>query len=753
MKRVLKGVPLLLLVLLLALSCGKFGRTNRQISRPPSFSHDQRPTESRQQTLTTDQELSANNEFPHLSAEAPSYPGTLPPPARLSEGFAIVPDTLPGEAPDVSAYKDAGAIVMPEALQKNLRLTVADLSPAGRQDGAKAAGAVFKPARLDGKRVIVEGVNLSDVYLISFKIRFDPARYLPVNVKLGEALEEDKNLLFALLSRRGEVPISIARIRPERNGLLTGSGSLLEIQFKDVAWSSGHKLLSSQKIISQPPTQDPNNVIDLTMDLSKLIWNEARWGDWNNDGYVSADDVGPIAWNFGKNDDPESADYYKYTTYIDGNKDGIVNAGDISPLALHYGASNEAYYIFETPDLDEGSPKLFGLPVHRASVPDDPDNPPTYKSFATLAYEVDLLDMGANLMYTYLKWYRVFPGDPIFDPNVASSPWVQFLGRSAKWEFEVLDEEEVGYLSAAQDEVGYPSVAYRTSVGIKFTRWDGVSWNTEVAVPIGESDYRGPFLAYSPLDGYPSFIFYDTGTKELKFAKWDGSQWQIETVDDTSEALGAGPHTYDRNGNPIVSYLYFDGARIGLRFARRNDSGWIKEVVDGSVGLYGGDNSLKVDPQTGEETIAYTTSSIQLRFARRDGATGTWQSEIVDQRGRSPILVYGPSGPSIIYASSDGGDYTIKFAWWDGNDWKIETAGPTDIALAYSLAYSSSGVPKIAFSYGPLQMGIREAQQWNVEIIDYYGGPPIDLVRAETNDETIVYLYLGGALTLAKKKD
>lgn len=689
-------------------------------------------------------------------------------------GFAMVPDSLAlrdGDSNSGGASSHRGmdfrekrspdAIVRSEDIRSHLGLLVTDLDT-GRQgdlgQSEELNGVIARRSPEPGegtakqsplttghspmadhslaKRVVIKGIKLEGVYFISFKVLFDPEKYQPVSVKPGKALDEDKNLLFALLDGSGQTPVGIARVRPDKNGLLSGSGDLLEIEFRsaDSANTVGavleppalsvHTALpagsqpvietSSSKLISKPPTQDPNNEIKVTMDLSKFSWNEARWGDWNNDGSVDAKDIVPIAYNFGKTSNPDSPDYYKYAQYVDGNRDGIVNAGDIMPIAFHYGEGTESYSVFEAEAPGEGSPKL-KTTVKRPTVPDDPDNPPTYKSFATLIYEVDL--RGYPIGEAYFEfWYQVSPGDPVSDSSVAVSSWVQYIGAAKGWSVEIVEPRPTDWVSAALDPNGVPALLCTGPSGIKFVRSDGSSWKGELLFPAGYSTWS---LAYSPTDGNPSFTLGGESAGGLKFVKWDGSSWQVEMVD--PETDDPGMLVYDDEGNPNIAYWYLNtGTGLSdLRFAKRTASSWTKEVIYKGIGLFGGGNSIAIDPVSGEATVALGIYGQgpnygYLNFLRRNRLTGEWRLEVVDadeDTGHLPQIVYGPSGPSIAYGWRDD-DITrgggLKFAWWDGSKWVREGVATASRTLYPSLAYYSTGEPVIAFWWGGASISQKE---------------------------------------------
>lgn len=179
---------------------------------------------------------------------------------------------------------------------------------------------------------------------------------------------------------------------------------------------------------AKAPGADPNNSVALNVDSTSLTWNEARWGDWNNDGAVSALDLTPLGTNFGKNANAESQDYYRYAEYIDGNKDGFVNAGDLTPIAFHFGESTGGYNIYEAND-GSGTGSVKVAEVTRPQPPPDNQNPPTNTSFASLQYDTATAQINPpGWTPTVGKFYLVVPFDATpskIESTGVMSSWVE----------------------------------------------------------------------------------------------------------------------------------------------------------------------------------------------------------------------------------------------------------------------------------------------------------------------------------------
>lgn len=283
-----------------------------------------------------------------------------------------------------------------------------------------------------GIRVTVNAKDLIQEYLVSLTIKFDPDMFIPKSVIQGDFMgAQNKTIFFSLLDRSGELPIAIARILPDLNGYVSGSGRLLEIEFEQrtpllaAGADEGQVIRTPAKLVSGAPVADSRNVVNVIATETGLRWDEARAGDWDNDGTVKAIDIGPIALNFGQSANPVYINYYKYTSYIDGNGTWTVDAGDVSAIAFHFGESTGGYNIYEADDV-QGTGRTKVASINRPPVPADPENPPTSVSYGTLTYDTAAGNAEPpGWTPTPGKWYQVVPfdtGSPPQESGTVKSP-------------------------------------------------------------------------------------------------------------------------------------------------------------------------------------------------------------------------------------------------------------------------------------------------------------------------------------------
>lgn len=544
------------------------------------------------------------------------------------------------------------------------------------------------------------------------------------------------------------------------------------------------------KFPSRPPTSDPNNGITLVITPSNLSWEEVRWGDWNNDGIVSATDILPVALNFGSVGDPASSDYWLYAEYVDGDRDGTVNLGDISPIALHFGESTGGYNVYEADDANgTNAQKIASLP--RPSPPPDPNNPPFGISLAPLQYSYP------GPVTTY-KYYRVVPFDtslPPLESSDVASPWVQALpilkapwaiaraypyegavpltvGFSAfgsndpdgtillyEWDFDGDGTWDYQDANSADTKFTYTTTGFHQAV-LRVTDNDGLTGTGKVGIKTWEGswyietvDSEGDTGWYTSLafdrSGRPAISYFDRTNIYLKFARWNGTIWVIEVVDPGDNVGSFTSLAFDASGNPAISY--YDHKREWLKFARWDPGRAAWKIEDVSSGLGPAGRSLAFDP-SGAPAISLGGSRLYL--ARR-GADG-WKTEVVDSNpdaGSYPSLVFDPSGnPAISYIewTNVGIEAILKFARWNGTTWDIEVVDSGgNVGWHNSLAFDSSGNPAISYrdrENEDLKFARWNGTGWEIEVVDSEGdvGAYTSLVFLPSGNAAVSYFDITG---------
>ncbi|MEE9457663.1 MAG: hypothetical protein V3W11_10990 [bacterium] len=235
-------------------------------------------------------------------------------------------------------------------------------------------------------------------------------------------------------------------------------------------------------------------------------------------------------------------------------------------------------------------------------------------------------------------------------------------------------------------------------------------------------------------DDRPHVVYWNRGglaeSRSLRYAYYDGNDWDITDV----EAGNAGQYgdiAIDASGHPHVSYnKCFDWitCRGQLKYARFDGARWHVEVVDDS-GYAGLHTSIALD-SGGRPHIAHREHlsglTGNLKYSYYDGSS--WHTTIIDD-GVDPgyctsIAIDSRDNPHISYRYEDNynHDTRVKYAYYDGSSWHVETVDTsgtgTSIALDYSdrphISYTVSDTKDLKYAY-------KDGGRWHITTVDAEG--------------------------------
>jgi len=339
-----------------------------------------------------------------------------------------------------------------------------------------------------------------------------------------------------------------------------------------------------------------------------------------------------------------------------------------------------------------------------------------------------------------------------FDSNVLG--FAQWNGES--WDVERVDGDGSNgvHSSIALDQSGHPHIAYQGNANesstfgfgnLQYAYWDGSEWLSE-AVDHGIANGNCLSLALDVSDR-PHISYRDQGENPgLKYAYRDESGWNCEIVvsgDCSSISLAI-----DCLGFPHVSYYFYEqGARNRvLQYTRRDESGWHFETVD-VAGSYGSPQTCLTLDTADNPHISYGDPYL-LKYTSRD--TEGWHIQTVDpeawdgDEGSTSLAMDAVGFPHISYISEN----SIRHARWTGSDWQIETIDSTGTYYFPSvgfLALDNYGFPHVTYSLdSPISIELRYAywngSDWHIESVmsaDY------DLLRYSSlalDDENLAHI-------------
>jgi hypothetical protein len=214
--------------------------------------------------------------------------------------------------------------------------------------------------------------------------------------------------------------------------------------------------------------------------------------------------------------------------------------------------------------------------------------------------------------------YGCGPGYATLDAN----------GHWSDGEVEQLTTCAIGDTSLAFDTAGRPHIAYydEGQGRVRYAVWSSGAWDVQtVDAAVGHSDDPAAIFPHGlghvratlslKLDaaGNPHVSYYDYIHAVLRYARWDGTRWITEVVDSAGKVGKHNSLALDSRGQPQIAYS--EETHGDLRYARRAGSaGWIIETVD-SAGWTGLHNSLALDSQDRPHISYYERVRGELKYA------------------------------------------------------------------------------------------------------------------------------------------
>ncbi len=341
------------------------------------------------------------------------------------------------------------------------------------------------------------------------------------------------------------------------------------------------------------------------------------------------------------------------------------------------------------------------------------------------------------------------------------------------WLLDIVDDfGDVGqYASLDLDRDDLPSISYYNATGkeLKFTSWNGTAWNNEM---VDDSADVGKYSSLAvDSEHHPHISYYDETNKHVKYAFHNGTAWEIELADGT-DLVGEYTSIALESGNvPFISY--YDMGNTNLKLTRKSPSGWMSEVLDddGNVGKY---TSVATD-MFNEVYISYYDETNQ-RLKLYSTSLG-WRRQAVQRDEMISYPLYGEardkyrtaSTPDIdgdegrvhvVYSESISPKGDLKFAQWNGTQWRTETIDEEGmVGMDTSLVVDSFDRPHICYfdqSNTRLKYTHWTGTEWQIEVVD----DGIDVGREcsialDSKDQVhITYQDVGnGPLKYAKKLD
>jgi hypothetical protein len=274
------------------------------------------------------------------------------------------------------------------------------------------------------------------------------------------------------------------------------------------------------------------------------------------------------------------------------------------------------------------------------------------------------------------------------------------LASSAAWSFTwnrttVDSAVQSGfYARVRMDSVGNPHIGYLSrhtaSLGIKHARLTSGHWSIETVdstaiVGCGLSMAMG----HDDMPRFSYYHYFDNGDPHAIFyTSYRNGAWTPQAVDwQASSDSSYNSLALDSADSPRLVYPL----NTALQYATYNGSAWVLSSIPTPSAP--AQPSIALDAG-GKPFVSWGAQG--LNCARLDG--GTWSVDKIDTHGTwyTSIAVGSNGRPQIAYR--DETIHAIKYAFFDGTSWHVETVAASSEVSSYTwLALDSFGNPSIAY--------------------------------------------------------
>jgi hypothetical protein len=380
-----------------------------------------------------------------------------------------------------------------------------------------------------------------------------------------------------------------------------------------------------------------------------------------------------------------------------------------------------------------------------------------FEDFPYYALSADVLGAQTGDFVTLTAAYNGYAQSYVVQlaPDSLGEQRVDGRLESEGWHIECVDcpkwFEDMTDRSLRLDKDGYPHIAYGGD-HLYYAWFDGVIWHYQI---VDDSPNVGEYASLALDDaGSPHISYYDSSNYDLKYAHWTDEGWDIQTVDSAGDVGMCTSLAMDSMGNPHISYS--NSTDDNLKYARWTGSTWDINTVD-SEGLVGYANSLTLDYADRPHISYYEIRGFELYDIKYAYWTGSnWNIQTVDGTvdttnyrggdsysgwsGYTSLRLSNAGHPSISYKSNDG---NLKYAYWTGSAWDIQTVDETDLWGDTSLALDSVDDPYIIYIGvdGELKHARRVDNVWDIQTVDSATNLDVSSLAMDSADNShIVYV-------------
>lgn len=304
--------------------------------------------------------------------------------------------------------------------------------------------------------------------------------------------------------------------------------------------------------------------------------------------------------------------------------------------------------------------------------------------------------------------------------------------------------------SSGQDKIAF--MANYSSTSTMIATWTGsswqlddvdIGWNNDIVFDIDGSSV--PYLSWCEINPYT-----------INFTYFDSSSWQIVSNEQDYSSNELYLDMYISNDNTInfAQQMSFADGR-SLFYTKWDGTTWSTEIADNGahVGYY---PSIKIDSTGNVHIMHYDIFSSATCLKYTHNESGSWNTDIIDNSADvgkyNSLCLDSNDNPHVSYV--DSSSKLLKYAFFDGSNWVIETVDSDNVAGFTALCLDDSGIPYIVYiannNPGDIRFAYKEQDEWVLVTLVEGANVCPDIAIDSTNYVHIAYLNKYGDLFFGK---
>jgi PKD repeat protein len=273
--------------------------------------------------------------------------------------------------------------------------------------------------------------------------------------------------------------------------------------------------------------------------------------------------------------------------------------------------------------------------------------------------------------------------------------YAHFNGNS--WEFKLV--ETGWFCSIALDSSDVPYISYRWENSVKLA----ILYENNTEIQFVEPQ---AYVTYSPSicidsNDLPHILYYDYNREHMKYTRFDGSSWNLEVVE-SDVYFGINSLTLDIYDVPHVSYYDSESGVYKLKYATKFGSTWKIELIDELTRRIDATNSIAVDSLNSIHISYFDTGTEDLKYAWKINNINSYSWDFGDgssiEEDMNPMHSYpipGIYNVTLTVTNNQGfnnSDTCQIFVLEKPNSPPIADAGsPKTVSVGEIIHFSSSG--------------------------------------------------------------